>query len=47
MLFQASITIPKNTLSTDPTEAILKIAHGIITKIMVRPRPGHAALAHL
>jgi len=46
MLFEASITIPKNTAKTSPTEAILKIAHGIITKIMVRPRPGHAALAH-
>lgn len=47
MLFEASITIPKNTASTSPTTVILKIAHGIITKIMVRPRPGHAALAHL
>lgn len=47
MLFQATITIPKNTTSASPEEAILKIAHGIITKIMVRPRPGHAALAHL
>jgi len=47
MLFQASITIPKNTTASSPTTAILKIAHGIITKIMVRPRPGHAALAHL
>ena len=46
MLFEASITIPKNTTLTDPTVVILKIAHGIITKIMVRPRPGHAALAH-
>jgi len=47
MLFQTSITIPKNTTSTNPTVAILEIAHGIITKIMVRPRPGHAGLAHL
>lgn len=47
MLFQASITIPKSTSSTDPEEVILKIAHGIITKIMVRPRPGHFSLAHL
>jgi len=46
MLFEASITIPKSTLSTAPTTVILKIAHGIISKIMVRPRPGHAALAH-
>ena len=47
MLFQASITIPKNTLVSAPTTVILKIALGIITKIMVRPRPGHAGLAHL
>jgi len=47
MLFQASITIPKNTTYDSPTIAMFKIAHGIVTKIMVRPRPGHAALAHL
>ena len=47
MLFQASITIPKNTLVTAPVTESLKIAHGIITRIMVRPRPGHASLAHL
>ncbi len=47
MLFEASITIPKNTTKASPTTEILKIAHGIITKIMVRPRPGHAALAHV
>jgi hypothetical protein len=46
MLFETSITIPKSTLSTAPTTVMLGIAHGIISKIMVRPRPGHAALAH-
>jgi len=47
MLFQADITIPKNTTQASPEEEILKIAHGIITKIMVRPRAGHWNLAHL
>jgi len=47
MLFQADITIPKNTTEPNATIGILPIAKGIITKIMVRPRPGHAALAHL
>lgn len=47
MLFEASITIPKSTTSASPTTQTLKIAHGIITKMMVRPRPGHAGLAHL
>jgi len=36
MLFQASITIPKNTTKADPTIEMLGIANGIITKIMVR-----------
>ena len=47
MLFSVSITIPKNTLKSNPTEVTFKLAHGIITKFMIRPRPGHAALAHL
>jgi hypothetical protein len=46
VLFEASITIPANTTAADPETAMLKIAHGIISKIMVRPRPGHAGLAH-
>ena len=47
MLFQGSITIPKNTTSEAPKVVTFGIALGIITKIMVRPRPGHASLAHL
>lgn len=47
MLFQASITIATDDTKASPAEAIMTIAHGIITKIMVRPRPGHAATAHL
>lgn len=46
MLFEASITIPTTATKASPTTETLKIAHGIITKIMVRPRPGHHALAH-
>jgi len=46
MLFEASITIPANTTQLSPTIEILKIASGIITRVMVRPRPGHAAVAH-
>lgn len=47
MLFQATITIPKNTTVANPTEQTLTMARGIITKFMVRPRAGHADLAHL
>lgn len=46
MLFETSITIPANTASSNPTTVMLGIAHGIITKIMVRPRAGHQNLAH-
>jgi len=46
MLFETSITIPITATKANPEVVILKIAHGIITKIMVRPRPGHHALAH-
>jgi len=47
MLFQSTLTIPKNTLQGAPTEQKLAIAKGIITKFMIRPRAGHAGLAHL
>lgn len=47
MLFVAAITIPANTSASDPTVEYLNIAHGIITRFMVRPRQGHAALAHM
>ncbi len=46
MLFETSITIPITATQADPEVVMLRIAHGIISKIMVRPRPGHAALAH-
>ncbi len=46
MLFETSIVIPKSTTSASPTTVILSIAHGILTKIMVRPRAGHQNLAH-
>lgn len=46
MIFEASITIPITATKTSPTKVTLKIARGIITKIMVRPRAGHRWLAH-
>jgi hypothetical protein len=47
MLFQGTITIPKNTTEDAPLEQILVIARGIITKFMIFPHAGHAGLAHL
>ena len=47
MIFETSITITAGKAKTDPKVEMLGIAHGIITKIMVRPRAGHQNLAHL
>ena len=47
MLFQGTITIPKNTTQANAKVVTFGIAHGIITKIMVRPRPGHGATVEL
>ncbi|MCK4721772.1 MAG: hypothetical protein KAT75_00640 [Dehalococcoidia bacterium] len=47
MLFQASITITTGKTKAEPQVETMKIAHGIITKFMVRPRPGHGATAEL
>lgn len=47
MLFQASITITTTKTKAEPQVETMKIAHGIITKVMVRPRPGHGATAEL
>ncbi|KKM86236.1 hypothetical protein LCGC14_1281070 [marine sediment metagenome] len=46
MLFQTDITIPANTAKTSPATVRLGISKGVITKFMVRPRAGHASLAH-
>ena len=46
MLFEKSIIITAGKTKADPQVEILGIAHGIITKIMVRPRAGHQNLAH-
>lgn len=46
MLFSADITIPANTTKASPTVVTFGIANGIISKFMVRPRQGHAGLAH-
>lgn len=47
MLFQGTITIPKNTTKDTPLVQTLVIAKGIINQFMVRPHAGHAGLAHL
>ncbi|MBA7607938.1 hypothetical protein ES703_15108 [subsurface metagenome] len=47
MYYDIPITIPPNTLEVTPVRVELKLTHGVITRVIVRPRPGHASLAHL
>lgn len=47
MIFEADITIPKDTTRASPKDVRLKIARGIITEFSVLIPPGHAGLAHL
>ena len=46
MLFQGAITIPANTTAAAPVSVVFPIDMGEVTKVMVRPRPGHASLGH-
>lgn len=46
MIFQADITIPASTSSDSPEVETVRISQGVITELKVRPRPGHASLAH-
>lgn len=46
MFYSFTITVPKNTPSSAKKETELNLSHGVITKVIFRPRPGHAALCH-
>lgn len=46
MIFTADIAIPASTTKVAPEEVMLPVSKGIITRFMVRPRPGHHSLAH-
>lgn len=46
MFFSRSITIPANTSEANAIETIIDLSHGVITKVIFRPRRGHASLLH-
>lgn len=46
MFYSKSITIPPNTPEANAVETSVALSHGIVTKVIFRPRPGHAALLH-
>jgi len=47
VLYSRSMTIEANTAEADAIEENIFLAHGVITKVMFRPRPGHASLLHV
>ena len=46
MLYSTTITIPPNTTFANALEERIYLMHGVITKVIFRPRPGHSSLLH-
>lgn len=46
MFYSRSITIPANTSEAKAVETTIDLSHGVITRVIFRPRPGHASLLH-
>lgn len=47
MFYSKTMTIPANTPANTPIETTIALSHGVITKVIFRPRPGHASLLHV
>lgn len=47
MLYSKSITVAANTTEANAVEERIYLMHGVITKVIFRPRPGHASLLHV
>lgn len=46
MLYGGSVTVPQNTAETSPVVTYFKVSHGVLTRVLFYPRPGHAGLCH-
>lgn len=46
-LYSRSITVPANTPEGTFPETTIALSHGVITRVIFRPRPGHSSLLHL
>jgi len=46
MFYSKAITVAANTTKANASETIMKLTHGIITRVSFRPRPGHVGLCH-
>lgn len=47
MLYSRCMTILPNTAEANAVEQTIDLSHGVITRVIFRPRPGHASLLHL
>lgn len=47
MFYSRSITVPPNTREGTFPETVIDLSHGVITRVIFRPRPGHASLLHV
>jgi len=47
MFYSRSITVPPNTAEVNAVEQTIDLSHGVITRVIFRPRPGHASLLHV
>jgi len=47
VFYSKTMCIPPNTLPDAPIEETIALSHGVITKVIFRPRPGHASLLHV
>lgn len=39
--------MPVNTAEVNAIETVIDLSHGVITRVIFRPRPGHASLLHV
>jgi len=47
MLYSRSMTVAANTPEANAAEQTIDLSHGVTTRVIFRPRPGHASLLHV
>jgi len=46
MWYDVAITTAITYTEAAPLETVIRVTHGVITRVSFRPRPGHSALCH-
>jgi len=47
VFYSRSIKVLANTSEANASEETIDLSHGVISKVIFRPRPGHASLLHV